>query len=200
MNHYRETDLAECLCRRLSGAELPETGFLELQGRRTPAAVLLPLIPGERGYDVLFTRRSEHLRDHAGQVSFPGGRKEPGESSERAALREAWEEIGLEPSRVTVLGRLGPYHTGTGYRVRPIVARIDPPAVWHPDPDEVAEVFTVPLAFLTDPANHRQYETERHGRRLRYHALTWREHFIWGATAGILMQFCQVLSPTAENA
>lgn len=193
-------DLSDCLATCLNRAELPESGFLEFKGRATPAAVLVPLLPGPEGYHVVFTRRSEQLRDHAGQVSFPGGRKEPGESAESTALREAWEEIGLEPSRVTLLGRLGPYHTGTGFRVRPVVGRIEPPVVWRPDPEEVAEVFTVPLSFLIDPANHSRYETERQGRRLTYHALTWGEHFIWGATAGILMQFCRVLEGTRESA
>lgn len=199
MRRERE-DITDCLAVCLRRAELPESGFLDFKGRGTPAAVLVPLLPGPEGYQVVFTRRSEQLRDHAGQISFPGGRTEPGESAERTALREAWEEVGLEPDQVTLLGRLGPYHTGTGFRVRPVVGRIEPPVVWRPDPDEVAEVFTVPLSFLTDPANHGCYETERHGRRLTYHALTWGEHFIWGATAGIIVQFCQVLEGTRESA
>ena len=183
----------------LAGAELPETGFRELRAGAIPAAVLIPLMPAEEGCQVVFTRRSDALRDHAGQVSFPGGRREPGETAVQTALREAWEEIGLPPDRVTVLGRLGAYHTGTGFRVRPVVGWVQPPVAWRPDPGEVAEVFSVPLGFLTDPANHDTHQLERQGECLTFHALTWREHFIWGATAGMLMQFCNVLTRACEE-
>ena len=127
----------------------------------TPAAVLIPVIahPGE--LTVLFTQRTAHLKSHAGQVSFPGGRAEPGDATpEVTALRESREEIGLAPERVEILARLPDYITRTGYRVTPVVGLLEPPLELMPDPREVEEVFEVPLAFLLDPRNHRRQTRE----------------------------------------
>ena len=153
-----------------------------------PAAVLVPIVRREDALTVLFTRRTPHLHDHAGQISFPGGRTEPGDPSlEATALREAQEEIGLARERVELLGRLPEYVTVTGYRVTPVVGLVSAPLDLRPDPFEVAEIFEVPLAFLLDPANHLRNTVLQEGKRRRYYAMPYREYYIWGATAGMLM-------------
>ena len=153
-----------------------------------PAAVLVPLVRRESGLTVLFTRRTAHLNDHAGQISFPGGRCEPGDAyPAETALREAAEEIGLVPARVEVLGELGKYVTVTGYRVTPVVGLVTPPLELRPDDFEVAEVFEVPLEFLLDPANHQRNSVVHEGRERHYYAIPYRQYYIWGATAGMLM-------------
>lgn len=154
----------------------------------TPAAVLVPIVLREPGPTLLLTERTAHLRDHAGQVSFPGGRIEPGDASQRhAALRETEEEVGLAPRHVEVVGYLPDYRTSTGFAVTPVVAFVTPPFLLRPDPFEVAEVFEVPLSFLFDPANHRQHEIFWRGRQRRFHAMPYDGHFIWGATAGMIV-------------
>jgi 8-oxo-dGTP pyrophosphatase MutT (NUDIX family) len=141
-----------------------------------------------RGLSVLFTRRTDHLHAHAGQISFPGGGAEEGDGSpEATALRETREEIGLDPAHVQLLGRLPEYRTVTGYRVMPVVGLVSPPFDLTPDDFEVAEVFEVPLAFLLDPANHRRETMKREGRTRHYYAMPYGHYYIWGATAGMLM-------------
>jgi len=153
-----------------------------------PAAVLVPLVKRESGVTVLFTRRTAHLNDHAGQISFPGGRCEPGDAyAAETALREAAEEIGLAAERVEVLGELPTYETVTGYRVTPVVGLVTPPLGLRPDDFEVAEVFEVPLQFLLDPVNHQRNSVVHEGRERRYYAIPYRQYYIWGATAGMLM-------------
>src|SRR5882672_707112 len=153
-----------------------------------PAAVLVPVVRREGGLTVLLTRRTAHLNDHAGQISFPGGRAEPGDAGPaQTALREAAEEIGLEAARVEVLGELHPYVTVTGYRVTPVVGLVTPPLELRPDDFEVAEVFEVPLQFLLDPANHQRNSVVHEGRTRHYYAIPYRQYYIWGATAGMLM-------------
>ncbi|HEY6721515.1 MAG TPA: CoA pyrophosphatase [Burkholderiales bacterium] len=155
-----------------------------------PAAVLVPVIKRDSGLTVLFTRRTSHLHDHAGQISFPGGRAEPGDSSAaETALREASEEIGLAAASVEVLGELHRYVTVTGYRVTPVVGLVTPPLDLRLDAFEVAEVFEVPLEFLLDPANHQRNSVLHEGRERRYFAIPYRQYYIWGATAGMLMNF-----------
>lgn len=168
---------------------------LASQSPLRPAAVLL-LVVEHAIPTVLFTQRTTHLPDHAGQISFPGGRCEDEDlTPERTALREAQEEVGLEPDRVEVLGRLPEYRTSTGYAVTPIVGWAQPPLAYRPDPHEVAEIFEVPLSFLLDPGNHR-YETAFYkGRWRNYWAMPFGERFIWGATAGMLVTFQRIVAP-----
>jgi 8-oxo-dGTP pyrophosphatase MutT (NUDIX family) len=160
-----------------------------------PAAVLL-LVVNRPEPTVVFTQRTTHLPDHAGQISFPGGRCDAEDCSpEDTALREAREEVGIDPSCVQVLGRLPEYRTSTGYRVTPVVGWAEPPLEYRPDPHEVADVFEVPLAFLLDPRNHRYESAFHRGRLRRYWALPFGERFIWGATAGMLVTFHRVVAP-----
>lgn len=160
-----------------------------------PAAVLVPIVSRGGRLTVLFTRRTAHLNDHAGQISFPGGRAEPEDmSSAHTALREAREEIGLAPGRVEVLGELHQYVTVTGYRVTPVVGLVTPPLDLKLDDFEVAEVFEVPLGFLLDPGNHQRNRVVHDGRVRHYYAFPCGRHYIWGATAGMLMNFCAFLA------
>ena len=151
-----------------------------------PAAVLAPIIPRPEGLTVLLTLRAAHLRSHSGQVAFPGGKIDAGETPAETALREAREEIGLAPSLVEPLGWLDPYLTGTGYRVTALVALIDPAFVPTLNPDEVADAFETPFAFLMDAANHRLEERQWRGRTRKFYAMPYGERYIWGVTAGIL--------------
>jgi len=159
------------------------------------AAVLVPVVRRESGLTVLFTRRTAHLSDHAGQISFPGGRSEPGDTgAAETALREAAEEIGLAPAQVEVLGELSEYVTVTGYRVTPVVGLVNPPLELRLDEFEVAEVFEVPLEFLLDPENHQRNSVVHEGRERRYYAVPYRQYYIWGATAGMLMNLHSFLT------
>jgi 8-oxo-dGTP pyrophosphatase MutT (NUDIX family) len=167
--------------------------------RSRPAAVLCPLRADRAGLSVVLTRRAAHLRAHAGQIAFPGGKVEAGDPSPlAAALREAREEIGLLPDQVDVLGTLDPYLTVTGFRVTPFVALID--AAWRPilDPEEVDMVFEVPLDFLMDRANLRRGWYEREGGRRHYYAIPFGEHYIWGATAAMLKSLADRLAHARE--
>jgi 8-oxo-dGTP pyrophosphatase MutT (NUDIX family) len=161
----------------------------------TVAAVLIPLLSHPQGLTVLFTQRTTHLRSHSGQVSFPGGRAEPGDASaEFTALREAEEEIGLRPASVEVLGRLPDYRTRTGYRVTPVVGLLMPPVAFTPDPHEVAEIFEVPLAFLLDERNRQRRTREFQGQQVGYYVFEYGEKVIWGATAGMLVNLHKMLA------
>lgn len=163
-------------------------------GTLIPAAVLIPLVQQERGLTVLLTQRTAHLNDHAGQISFPGGRVEPGDATpEMTALREAEEEVGLPRERVRILGRLADYHTVTGFAVTPVVGYIVPPFSLHPDPFEVAEVFEVPLEFLMNPENHQRHTSSYRGRQRSYYAMPYEGRFIWGATAGMIVNLYRAL-------
>ncbi|HEU4777726.1 MAG TPA: CoA pyrophosphatase [Telluria sp.] len=168
--------------------EAPESPLLR-RDSITAASVLIPLVEREEGLSMLLTQRTAHLTDHAGQISFPGGRAEDyDDSAIDTALREAEEEIGLHRRHVDVLGTLPDYVTGTGYRVTPVVALVRPPFELTPDPNEVAEIFEVPLAFLMNAANHRRLSfdlPEGAGRR-SFYAMPYERFFIWGATAGML--------------
>jgi len=158
------------------------------EGDPTPAAVLVPLVNRDAGLTVLLTERSAALPDHPGQISFPGGRMEPEDASAQlAALREAEEEVGLPRNRVTLLGRLAEYETVTGYRVTPVVGWVEPPLSLRPDPVEVADVFEVPLAFLLDPANQQRHFRMLGAIRRDYFAIPYKDRYIWGATAAMLL-------------
>lgn len=152
------------------------------------AAVLVGLVPRGDGMRVLLTRRTDAMRHHAGQVSFPGGRVEAGDrDAVAAALRETHEELGIGPALITPLGFLDPLVTVTGFRVLPVVATVDSGYVARPDPGEVADVFEVPLAFLLDPANLAPMTLELHGRARRIWEYRYPAQRIWGATASMLL-------------
>ncbi|MEK8030108.1 CoA pyrophosphatase [Ideonella sp. DXS29W] len=168
----------------------------------TAASVLVPLIERPGGLHVLLTRRTDHLHDHAGQISFPGGRAEPSDADAVAtAMREAEEEVGLRPDAVEVLGQLPVYTTVTRFVVTPVLGLVRPDYVLTLDAFEVAEAFEVPLPFLMDPANHQHHEFEFGGARRRFLSMPWRpghgdprEYFIWGATAAMLRNFYHLLA------
>jgi len=165
-------------------------------GELKPAAVLILVVNHPADPTIVFTQRTAHLADHAGQISFPGGRADERDATpERTALREAEEEIGVTPDRVEVLGKLPEYNTGTGYRVTPIVGWAEPPLKYAPDPHEVADVFEVPLAFLLDEGNHRYESAFFKGRMRKFWSMPYGERFIWGATAGMLVTFHRILIP-----
>lgn len=195
---------AEQRCVVAKGAEQGvlevERGDQDLNPGMTPippikdAAVLVPLIDRPEGMTVLLTHRTTHLANHAGQVSFPGGRVDHGDGDfEDTALRETHEEIGLERTHVRIIGRLDTYLTRTGFAVTPVVGLIEPPFELAPDPFEVAEVFEVPLCFLLDPANHQLCSREFEGVTRYFYAMPYGRHYIWGATAGILMNLYEFL-------
>ena len=179
-----------------SGAVPGDEGALAVAGAAAPlpAAVLVGVVERPDGPALLLTQRTEHLRDHAGQICFPGGRIEAaGAGAAAAALREAEEEIGLPPERVAVLGELPTYQTITGFRIHPVVGWVSPPFELRPDPFEVAEVFEVPLHFVIDPENHRRQSYRRGSLTRGYYVVPYRGRFIWGATAGILVNLATVL-------
>lgn len=151
------------------------------------AAVLVPLVAREEGVNVLLTLRTSKLRNHAGQVAFPGGRMDPeDETPVHTALREAHEEIGLPADHVDVNGYLDPYQSGTGYRIIPVVGMVRPGFPLQLNPHEVDDAFEVPLAFLMEAANHKRHRWERDGVMRESWAMPYGERFIWGVTAGIL--------------
>jgi 8-oxo-dGTP pyrophosphatase MutT (NUDIX family) len=163
-------------------------------GPLTRAAVLVPLIDRPQGLTVLLTRRTDHLQAHAGQISFPGGRCEPGDCDPVAtALREAEEEIGLSRSLVTLIGQLDTYVTRTGFEVTPIIALVEPPPALVPDPHEVAEVFEVPLDFILDPTSRQRHSRTFAGATRYFYVFPWHDHYIWGATAGMLVNLAELL-------
>jgi len=155
--------------------------------RLREAAVLVPLVL-RRELQVLLTRRTEHLNHHAGQICFPGGRVELSDGHPvETALRETEEEIGLSRARVEIAGYLDPYETGTGFHVTPVVGFVAPGFELTLDRHEVAEVFEVPLSFLFDPANHQRHSRMHNGAPRQYFAMPYGDYYIWGATAGMLM-------------
>jgi 8-oxo-dGTP pyrophosphatase MutT (NUDIX family) len=160
-----------------------------------PAAVLVPLVDRPEGMSVLLTRRTDHLSAHAGQIAFPGGRLEPEDrDAAAAALRETEEEVGLRRDRVTLIGRLDTYVTGTGFEITPLVGIVSLPFSLTIDPFEVADVFEVPLSFVLDPGNHRRTERLFEEHRRVFFVLPYEGRNIWGATAGMLVNLAEVLA------
>jgi 8-oxo-dGTP pyrophosphatase MutT (NUDIX family) len=196
----------EALRRRLAAPphwtpeKLGDGGLFE--GRaRTRAAVLVPLVERDTGVTLLLTQRTAHLRDHAGQISFPGGRAEPDDADAvETALRETEEEVGLARRHVEVIGRLPVYRTVTNYDVTPIVGVVRPPFELALDTHEVAEAFEVPLEFLMTPAHHRRHVFEFEGGSREFLSMPWPrpdgqgEVFIWGATAAMLRNLYRLLT------
>ncbi|HEX9183636.1 MAG TPA: CoA pyrophosphatase [Burkholderiales bacterium] len=205
--HHRPVELdAVWLRRHFAAAGLPGETVYGDQGTdaaraaaRRPASVLVPIVQRPLELMVLFTRRTAHLKSHSGQISFPGGRAEPHDvSPEATALREAEEEIGLAPRHVEVLGKLSDYHTRSDFRVTPVVGLVAPEFELRLDAHEVAEAFEVPLSFLLDPAHHERHWREFQGRRVTYYAIPYRDYYIWGATAGMLVNLYRFLAQEAR--
>jgi len=165
-----------------------------LPARRVPAAVLVPLVERETGLTVLLTQRAETLKDHAGQISFPGGRIEPEDQDAwHAALREAYEEIGLSARLVEFAGYLPDHHVITGFRVTPVVGFVNPDYQLRIAKAEVHDVFEVPLDFILDAANHKSRQRELGGVTIEVHDIPYGDRNIWGATAGMLMTLRRML-------
>jgi 8-oxo-dGTP pyrophosphatase MutT (NUDIX family) len=186
----RVTDAA-AIGRLESSADAAAAGLREDQIRA--AAVLVPIILHPGAPSVLLTLRSGQLSSHAGQVAFPGGRIEAGETAEAAALREAAEEVGLDPRLPEILGRLPDHLTGTGYRMTPVVALLRPPLNLVHDPAEVEEPFELPLAVVLDPAAPERRRAERNGRMREFWVWPHERHYIWGATAAVLVNLARLL-------
>ncbi|MEM8792741.1 MAG: CoA pyrophosphatase [Pseudomonadota bacterium] len=167
---------------------VPEARLAALNGRAPrPAAVLCGLVERPAGIHVLLTKRASHLKQHAGQISFPGGKVDHGDgTAERTALREAEEEVGLRMPDVRLIGTLDDYLTSTAFRVKPFVGIVDPGWLPVPDRNEVAEVFEAPLDFLMDPVNRVRHHYDSPTGRRHYYAMPWGDYYIWGATAGML--------------
>ena len=171
-----------------------------VRGPLVPAAVLVAIVQGPAP-GVLLTKRTAHLARHAGQVAFPGGRIDPGDPSpEAAALREAQEEVGLDPARAELLGRLPDYVTGTAFRVTPVLALLPPGLDFRPAPDEVEAVFQLPLAVLLDPNAPQRRRAEFRGRMRDFWVWPHPEHYVWGATAAILVHLAHRLRSGTEAA
>jgi 8-oxo-dGTP pyrophosphatase MutT (NUDIX family) len=170
-----ESDLAEIL----TEANVPAAVMVAVTDRPEPGVIL--------------TTRLEHMRTHAGQVAFPGGRIDAGEDAVAAALREAWEEIGLDPATAEVVGQIDPYRTVTGFIVTPVIAVVPPDQELSPHEDEVADWFEAPLRFVLDPANQQLKSALFQGRERHYYEIVWNERRIWGATAAMIVNLSRRL-------
>lgn len=180
-------------------------GLRDPSRKLVPAAVLVPIVVHETGLTVLFTRRTEHLDAHAGQISFPGGRLEPDDGDpnvggpQTAALRETEEEIGLPRRSVRLIGTLDTYVTRTGFEITPVVGLVAPPFTLNLDAFEVADAFEVPLAFLLAPENQQRHSRVFEGKERHFYAFPFGDYFIWGATAGMLVNLMEILSADTDG-
>ncbi len=165
----------------------------ELGDRATVPAAVLIAVTERPDPGVILTVRREHMRTHAGQIAFPGGRIDPGEDPAAAAVREAQEELGLDPAAAQLIGELEPYRTVTGYIVSPVIAVIPPGLPLEPHEHEVADWFEAPLAYLLDPANQRRRSALFQGRMRHYYEILWSERRIWGATAAMIVNLSRRL-------
>ena len=160
----------------------------------THASVLIPLVLRPTGITVLLTQRTAHLNDHAGQVSFPGGRRDDADPDQVAtALREAKEEVGLDLAQIEVIGVMPEFWTSSRFRITPVVGLVTPPLNLKLDDFEVADVFEPPLVFLLDQVNWRRDSLEREGERREYWAMPWQGRYIWGVTAGMIVNLQRLL-------
>jgi len=172
----------------------PELNALILSNKLRDAAVLVPVVDHPGGATVILTQRNANLRNHSGQVAFPGGRVDATDPTpEFTALRETQEEIGLDPHEIDVIARMPDYVTGTGYRIVPVLAVVRPGFDLVVNPDEVEAVFEVPLAFLMNPANHHRASRELGGRQRHFYEMPFEDRYIWGVTAGIIHSLYQRL-------
>jgi 8-oxo-dGTP pyrophosphatase MutT (NUDIX family) len=168
---------------------------IELPADPKEAAVLVPIVQREAGASVLFTERATGLRQHSGQIAFPGGRVDPEDGTVlAAACREAEEEIGLERRFIEPLGYLDAYLSSTQYLVVPVVGLVSPGHTLRLNPSEVADTFEVPLEFLMDPAHHELHSREWKGRLRRYYAIPYGDRYIWGVTAGIVRNLYETIT------
>jgi 8-oxo-dGTP pyrophosphatase MutT (NUDIX family) len=162
--------------------------------RITEAAVMVPIVNRPHGLQLLLTQRTPHLSDHAGQISFPGGRVEADDAGrEETALRETEEEIGLSRARIAVLGRLPEYDVPSGFRITPVVGWVEPPFDLQLDAFEVAAAFEVPLAHFLDPQRYERRDYRFKGRHRHYMAIPYEGRYVWGATAGMLYSLARIL-------
>ena len=172
---------------------LLEGDLVELAGDVGVAAAVLIGVTERRDPGLILTVRREHMRTHAGQVAFPGGRIDPGEDATTAALREAWEELGLDPNEVEIVGELAPYRTVTGYLVTPVLAAVAPDLPLSPHEPEVADWFEAPLSFVLDPKNQERKSALFQGRERHYYEIMWNDRRIWGATAAMIVNLSRRL-------
>lgn len=205
MSRFDEAEFRARAARRLHAAPPPTHSFSDDDLNPTarmipedeapkPAAVLVPLVPRHDGLNLLLTERQPHLRRHAGQIAFPGGRIDDTDADAvAAALRETTEETGIAPSFIEPIGFLDTYLTSTNYRVVPVVAVLRPGFSVVPQEAEVKDVFEVPLAFLMDPLHHERHSRDWQGHTRYYYAMPWKERYIWGATAGMIRNLYRLM-------
>lgn len=185
-----------------NGDDRLNPGLKKKEGALRDAAVLILLVPQADGsFGILFTERTKTLHAHAGQISFPGGGVEKADADNKAtALREASEEIGLDPKNARVIGELEDYVTRTGFRVKPVVAVLEKPQDWTPNPDEVAKIFEVPLEYMLKPGSLQEESLVFEGGERWFYALNYGGNHIWGATAGMLHSFAEAVADPPANA
>jgi len=177
------------------GSDFSLSGIVPVPETWKPAAVLVPLVDHPSGVTVLLTQRTADMPSHAGQIAFPGGRRDPADNDAAAtALRETREEVGITPDFIDVVGSVDLYRTGTGFEITPVVGILSPGFTVRADPREVADVFEVPLEHFLDEVNHQISSRQYQGRERRYYAMPYGERYIWGATAGMLKNLHFILT------